>query len=257
MKRPSRFQKLGLGRSVSLAWMDMALALTLSGTAAGECRDQMMAAISGERTATGDRGTESARKAVRFTACWYSPIGELALFRDQLLSKAKSLPQERWVALHWAVLMANYPFLLNTAVVFGRLFSLQEKVEKGQIESRLRDIYGAQPFIERNMRYAIAILFGFGLISATGKPGVYTTEERPKATDAETTALLWKAMLHGTEGGKLPYTALRNSPAYFPFSMTNIGLEQFLASFPDVKCDHYLGSDELVSIVRQSSLDMK
>ncbi len=53
------------------------------------------------------------------------------------------------------------------------------------------------------------------------------------------------------------YTALRNSPAYFPFSMTDIGLEQFLASFSDMKCDHYLGSDELVSIMRQSTLGMK
>ncbi len=252
MKKPSRFQKLGMGRSVRLAWMDMALSMTLNGHTPAECRTRMTEFIAGEGTAGGERGLESARKAARFTACWYSPTDDLAHFHDQLVAEARQVPRDEWRPLHWALLIANYPFLLGTATVIGRLFSLQGRAEKGQVEKRLRDIYGAQPFIERNMRYAISTLLDFGLVAAVGRTGVYTPSKSPVKTDAVMTALLWKALLHGTEGGSLPYTTLRNSPAYFPFTMADISLGQFAALFNDVKCDHFLGSDDLVSIMGQS-----
>ena len=255
MKKPSRFQKLGMGRGVRRAWMDMALSMTLNGRTPADCRMRMTEFIAGESTAGGERGAESSRKAVRFTACWYSPSDDLVLFRDQLAAAARQISRDEWRPLHWALLIANYPFLLSTATVLGRLFSLQGRAEKGQVEKRLRDIYGAQPFIERNMRYAISTLLDFGLVVAVGRTGVYTPADTPVEVDANTTGLIWKSLLHGTESGNLPYTALRNSPAYFPFAMTDISLGQFAAMFNDVKCDHFLGSDDLVSIMRQSPLD--
>ncbi len=250
MKKPSRFQKLGMGRGVRRAWMDMSLSMTLNGRTPAECRKQMTEFIACESTAGGERGQESVKKAVRFTACWYSPSNDLVLFRNQLANAARQTPRDEWRPFHWALLIANYPFLLSTATVLGRLFSLQEHADKGQVEKRLRDIYGAQPFIERNMRYAISTLIDFGLVMAAGRTGVYSPAESMVQVDADTTALLWKALLHGNENGNLPYTALRNSPAFFPFAMTDIGVGQFAAMFNDVKCDHFLGSDDLISIAR-------
>ena len=58
--------------------------------------------------------------------------------------------------------------------------------------------------------------------------------------------MLWKAALHATKGGRLPASALRNSPAFFPFAMPMVFPSQFRDAFEDVDSTQYVGVDEQI-----------
>jgi len=58
--------------------------------------------------------------------------------------------------------------------------------------------------------------------------------------------VLWKAALHATKGGRLSATALRNSPAFFPFVMPMIFPSQFRDAFEDVDSTQYVGVEEQI-----------
>lgn len=246
MKKPTRFEKLGVGRSVKLAWMNMALSQVIAGLSAEECRERIAAFIAEERTEEGDRGGESVRKALRFTACWFKPAADLAVFRDQALAVARASSVADWTPVQWAMLVANYPFVLSVSTVIGRLLAVQGSVGKTQIEKRLQDQYGAQAIVERNMRYAINILVDFGVLVAKEGGGVYAAPELPIELDFDRTALLWKALLHATPTGRLPVVTIRNSPAFYPFRPAAVSPASFVARFPDTDYQTYSSADEQV-----------
>ena len=234
MKKPSRFKKLGLGRSVRLSWMNTALSHVLAVLPADECREKLAAFIAEERTEGGDRGIESVRKALRFTACWFKPAADMVVFRNQALAVARTAPVKDWTALQWALLVANYPFVLSVSTAVGRLLAVQGNASKPQIEKRLRDQYGAQAIVERNMRYALNILLYFGLLAARDGGGIYEAPETPLVLDFERTALLWKAMLHATPSGRLSVVTLRNAPAFYPFHLAPVSPTSIVTRFPDL-----------------------
>ena len=64
--------------------------------------------------------------------------------------------------------------------------------------------------------------------------------------DDRVAMMLWKAALHATRGGKLSASALRNSPAFFPFAMPMIFTSQFRDAFEDVETTQYVGVDEQI-----------
>ena len=246
MKKPSRYEKLGFGHTLRRSWLDFALRLALQRCSPQEAQEQTRKFIASETTAEGVRGEAQMKKGLSLLASWYRPEKDLEVFRDQLLSVAKDLSVEQWPVLHWAILSAHYPFLYQVTLVLGRLFSLQGKVNKSQIERRLEEVYGAMPLVERNMRYAIATLANLGFLQMNGTTGLYLPPENLRATNFELTAVLWKALLHATKGGCVSITTLRNSPVFYPFSLSPIFLGQFVSAFGDVDYRSFAGSDEQV-----------
>lgn len=246
MKKPTRFEKLGFGHGLKLSWLDLSLRLALNNESAKSARETLTSFIGRESTASGERGESQLKKCVSLLSAWHNPDKELCLFRDQLLLQAKETSSLQWPILHWAMLSAQYPFLLRLTLVLGRLFSLQGQVEKSQILSRLEQNYGAMPPVERNMRYALSTLSNLGFLDMTGRNGLYFPPKERMSTDFELTAILWKTILHATKGGCVSLTTIRNSPAFYPFALTNIQLGEFVANFSDVDYHPYAGIDEQV-----------
>ncbi len=245
MKQPTRFEKLGLGRSVKLSWMNMALSYVMTGLSAEECREKLATFIAEEQTEDGHRGAESVRKALRYTACWFKPVADLVLFRDQAIAVARACSITDWTPIQYAMLVANYPFLLAVSTVIGRLLAVQGTVCKPQIEKRLQDQYGAQAVVERNMRYAINILLDFGLLfTEKARSGIYEAPAQSIELDFDRTALLWKAMIHATPSGRLPAVILRNAPALYPFRPASLAPSSVVARFPDLDFQIYSSSHE-------------
>jgi hypothetical protein len=246
MKKPSRFEKLGFGHALRLSWLDFALRLALQQCDPKEAQEQARKFVASENTVDGVRGESQLKKGLSLLASWYKPNKDLVLFRNQLLLIAKDVSVEQWPILHWAILSAHYPFLYQVTLVLGRLFSLQGQANKSQIEKRIEEVYGTMPFVERNMRFAIVTLANLGFLKMNGTTGLYMPPEELRTINFELTAILWKALLHATKEGCLSTTTLRNSPVFYPFSLSSVFLGKFVETFEDVDYRSFVGSDEQV-----------
>ena len=246
MRRNSRFESLGFRYALQTSWLDYALRLAMTNKEPKEARQDMFAYLQKATTATGPLGNAQIKKCLSILSSWFDPDVELLVFRDQILRFAKDMSVASWPLLHWAILVAHYPFLFQVTQTLGRLFSLQGEVNKAQIERRLLEMYGAMPVVERNMRYSIVTLANLGFLRMNGTTGLYLPPENLRATNFELTAILWKALLHATKGGCVSITTLRNSPVFYPFSLSPIFLGQFVATFKDVDYRSFAGSDEQV-----------
>jgi len=246
MKNPSRFEMFGIRESVKPAWMDEALRGVLSGNTEAECREKLWQMISNDTTEKGPRGKTTVVKNMALVSSWYAPKDGMERYVSQLAEHAADLPEAEWSALHWALLAATYPFFLSVSNIAGRLLGLQENFTKSQALRRLEEIYGTPGMIERNLRYALSILANFGFLQCCGRNGIYSRTASMTISDDRTALLLWKAILHGTKGGRVPLANVRNSPAFFPFSLPTIYPSQFREAFEDVDISRYVGMDDLL-----------
>lgn len=246
MRSPSKFEKIAFGQDLRLSWLDFAVALVIQGTDSNECRDKLAEYIANEETLSGARGGAQVKRALSLLTGWYKPAKDIVLYRNFLIQVAKQIPRNQWPILHWCILSACYPFFANVTKTFGRLFYLQGQLNKSQIESRLSEIYGARPYLERRIRYAISTLANLKMLSTDRKSGLYTQPEEHFTTNFETTAALWKAVLLATKGGRMSLIELQNYPGFYPFSMTKICLEQFKSAFTDVDYQQYATCGEQV-----------
>lgn len=246
MKSPDRFEKLGIRQTVKRRWMDQTLRAVLAGKDESLIRQELMMMLADDETKCGERGVEQYSKNIALLAVWFAPKDDLYVFVDQLTQIARRHDPVEWVVLHWAVLAGSYPFFFTVSLVVGRLLSMQEKVAKAQIQRRIEETYGTPGMLERNLRYAISILIEFGFLKHTEEKGVYCRGEMLVIEDDRLAMVLWKAALHATKGGRLSATAIRNSPAFFPFVMPMIFPSQFRDAFDDVDSTQYVGVEEQI-----------
>ena len=136
MRAPSRYEKLGFKVVLEKDWLDLTVNLVIQGKPNKESREILRSSIS----SSGKRSEQTAKFAIQILRAWIEPENDLLTFRNQLLTKIRKMPREQWIILHWACLIAAYPFLLSFSSVFGRLISLQNETTKAQLLARLKDI---------------------------------------------------------------------------------------------------------------------
>lgn len=251
MRSPDHFEKLGIRQTVKRRWMDQTLRAVLAGKDEAAIRQELTMMLTDDETKCGERGAGQYSKNIAILAAWFAPKDDLDVFVGQLVALAKNLDPRNWAVLHWALLAASYPFFYTVSFVVGRLLSMQEKVAKAQIQRRVEESYGTPGMLERNLRYAISILIEFGFLKQTDEKGVYCRGDLLPVDDDRLAMVLWKAALHATKGGRLSATAIRNSPAFFPFAMPMIFPSQFREAFDDVDTTQYVGVDEQIFLRRR------
>ena len=241
MRAPSRYEKLGFKVVLEKDWLDLTVNLVIQGKTSAESREILRSGIS----SSGKRSELTTKFAVQILRAWIDPEDDLALFRNQLLTKIKTIPREQWIILHWACLTAAYPFLLSFSSVFGRLISLQNETTKAQLLARLQDIYGAREAVERALYYALGSFVNWGLIIRTSESNILRAPEKITVADDRIGILLWKSILHATQGNRLSVGSLRKSPALYAFDMPEIYPAQRTEDTPDLCYQRNAGEDIL------------
>ena len=249
----SRFDKVGIKQVIRLEWMDRCLSLLLSGMSASEIRKDLIDYLADKKQSggTGERGDKTYIIAIGILAAWFDPSPELIDLRDRLLLKAKKCSVENWLPLHWAMMIAAYPFWFNVAIQTGRVLALQEKVTQKQIFDRLVERYGERATVLRNARYAVRSFVAWGVLVDTEIKGRYKKNEPLAISDPQIMAMLFEAMLISTPDNKAPLRSLMASPALFPMCLAMDVAQQSLASNPRLISDHF-GDGEIVVGLAQS-----
>ena len=243
----SRFDKVGIKQVIRLEWMDRCLSLLLSGMSASEIRKDLIDYLADKKQSggTGERGDKTYTIAIGILAAWFDPSPELVDLRDQLLLKAKQYSQENWLPLHWALMIAAYPFWYNVAIQTGRVLALQEKVTQKQIFDRLVERYGERATVLRNARYAVRSFVAWSVLEDTEIKGRYKKNDPMAVSDPQIIAMLFEAMLISTPEHKAPLRSLIASPALFPLCLAMDVAQQSIAANPRLVSDHF-GDGEIV-----------
>lgn len=216
----SRFTKLGIKQTIQLSWMDRVVKMMLSGMTEQQIRQDLDEFLSTQKQSggVGERGKVSYTMAISILACWFAPAPDLKDFRDRLLLEAGKRPQKEWLALHWAIISATYPFWLSLARQVGRLFNLQDQISQPQIFNRLKEQYGDRETVARNARYAVRSMVAWGVIKDSAKLGVYEPVQKVQL-DKQLALLLLESTLSAGNGVKLSISSFTSDPANFVFNM--------------------------------------
>jgi hypothetical protein len=243
----SRFDKVGIKQVIRLEWMDRCLSLLLSGMSANEIRRDLLEYLADKKQSggTGERGDKTYTIAIGILAAWFDPSPELIDLRDILLLKAKNCSVENWLPLHWAMMIAAYPFWFNVAIQTGRVLALQEKVTQKQIFDRLVERYGERATVLRNARYAVRSFVAWGVLEDTEIKGRYKKSDPKAVSDPQIIAMLFEAILISTPDNKAPLRSLMASPALFPMCLAMDVAQHAIASNPRLISDHF-GDGEIV-----------
>lgn len=243
----SRFDKVGIKQVIRLEWMDRCLSLLLSGMSANEIRKDLIDYLADKKQSggTGERGDKTYTIAIGMLAAWFDPAPDLLDLRDSLLLKAKKCSVENWLPLHWAMMIAAYPFWFNVAIQTGRVLALQEKVTQKQIFDRLVERYGERGTVLRNARYTVRSFVAWEVLEDTEIKGRYKKSDPRAISEPLLISLLFEAMLISTPDNKAPLRALMASPALFPMCLAMDVAQQAIAANSRLMGDH-LGDGEIM-----------
>lgn len=249
----SRFDKVGIKQVIRLEWMDRCLNLLLSGMSASEIRKDLIDYLADKKQSggIGERGAEATKMAVNILSVWYNPVEDLLEYRDCLLMQAKRISQGQWIALHWSMMIANYPFWYHVATQVGRVLNLQDVVTSQQIYGRIAEVYGDRETVQRYSRYTMRSLIAWGVLEDTQIKGRYKKSDPIAVSDPQIISMLFEAMLISTPEHKAQLRSLLASPALFPLCLAMDVAQQAIAANPRLLSDHF-GDGEIVLGLTQS-----
>jgi hypothetical protein len=157
--------------------------------------------------------------AISLLSAWFAPEPELLPIRDDALALAREMRVDQWIALHWAVISASYPFWFNVARQTGRLLNLQDQITQAQVFGRLKEHYGDRETVVRNARYTVRSFVAWGALKDSEAKGCYEKAVPVSITEANLAILMFESALLATPEAICALGLLLNNPAFFPFQL--------------------------------------
>jgi hypothetical protein len=216
-----RHEKLGIKQTIQKTWMDRVLRMMLSGMTEVQIRQDLDQFLSTQKQSggVGERGQKTYGMAIGILSSWFAPDKELIPFRDSALALARVLPENDWLALHWAVISASYPFWFNVAKQVGRLLNLQDSITQTQIFNRVKELYGDRETVARNARYTVRSFIAWGVLKDSDAKGCYEKAHPVSITDPALAILMVESALFAVPDAKSALELILNNPAFFPFRL--------------------------------------
>lgn len=211
-------QVVGFDRTLDLAWMDATAGFVAEGLSTPDVRRRLFDYLEGVLPGTTPH-TQRGKTITVLARIWSRVPPEAAGLRDAALKTfVNAAPNDR-LALHWAAVVAAYPFFLDTAATVGRLARLHGETSLQQVTRRLEESWGARPSIYRSAHRVLQTMERWGVVKTGERPGHYTLVPARGVADPTCVALLAEAVLLGRRGGSVSASDLAGHPALFPFEV--------------------------------------
>lgn len=248
--KEQRFSKLGIKQTIQRTWMDKTVQMLLAGLSEKDIRLELDQYLSTQKQSggIGERGKKTYGMAVSVLASWFAPESQNISFRNELLDKARVLPAENWLPLHWAIVSASYPFWFNVAKQTGRLLNLQDQVTQGQIFNRLIGQYGDRETVARNARYAVRSFVAWGVLKDSPTKGCYEKATAVTIIDPALAILLLESALLAMPEAQCALELLISNPAFFPFKLPVLNGDSLAQRSGRIEVVRFGLDDELIKI---------
>jgi len=249
MKPKSRIAQIGIDRIVRLEWLERAAQLALAGNQPSTVKQNMVEFLAPSFPTSNPSVRGSLAKTVTILMnVWLSGPKELADLRKGGLELLRIKSGRDRLAIHWAMLMATYPFWGAVAGQTGRLLRLQETITAEQVQRRICEQYGERESVFRRVRYVLRSFIAWGILQETETKGIYRRGLTLSIDDPKLIALMIEAVLHANSNGSTRLTDLLESTSLFPFHLKRTAAESLLMASPRLECIRHNMDDELVML---------
>ncbi|MCX5855665.1 MAG: hypothetical protein NTZ24_14025 [Deltaproteobacteria bacterium] len=251
MKPKSRIQQIGIDRIVRLEWLERTAQLALADNQPSTVKQNMLEILAASFPTSNPSVRGSLSKTVTILMnVWLSGPRELADLRKGGLELLRIKSGGDRLAIHWAMLMATYPFWGAVAGQAGRLLRLQETITAEQVQRRICEQYGERESVFRRVRYVLRSFIAWGILQETETKGIYRRGLTLSIDDPKLIALMIEAALHANSNGSTRLTDLLESTNLFPFRLKRTAAESLLIASPRLECVRHNMDDELVMLKR-------
>lgn len=249
MKPESRILQIGIDRIVRREWLERVAQLALAGNPPDTVKQSMVEflATSFPTSSPTVRGSLSKTVTILMNV-WLSGPRELAKFRESGLELLRIKSGGERLAIHWAMVMATYPFWSAVSGQVGRLLRLQETITAEQVQRRICEQYGERESVFRRVRYVLRSFIAWDVLQETDTKGVYRRGVPVSIDDPQLIAWLIEASLHAKANGSTRLAELLDNTSLFPFRLKRTASESLLMASPRLDCIRHNMDDELMML---------
>jgi len=218
--------QIGFSQPIELAWLEAAANSVAEGLSVEEARERLDDLLSHKIAVNSTSKRSSRNKRVTILmSTWVTPKRELVGFRDHALSVLKLASGRELTLVHYAMLIATYPFFALVASHVGRLLRLQDQCSMDQLKRRCREELGQRDTVSFAVTRVTRTLLDWELLAKGVKTGTYSIGQSIEPSSPGMAELLAEAaMISSGETNALVEQILGSPclfPCRFPFSMVS------------------------------------
>ena len=208
---------VGFDRDIQLAWLDATADWASQGLSIQEVRERLCFLLQDVLSARGSRSARGKTITV-LRHIWLAVPSDLEPLRNEGLAMLPDLSHDDRLMLHWGMSVATYPFFRDTAMICGRLMSLQGSVTLSQVVRRIKELWGDRSTAERSARRVVRSMVSWGALLDTEEKGTYTAAPKQSISRGDPRGpWLIEAIIAGSKSR--PFQSIVTAPELFPFSL--------------------------------------
>ncbi len=205
-------------RKVELAWLDAVAAHVAAGDDLATTRDKLFQLLEGRLAGGRDRGRACHKTVRMLSSIWAEVPMDLEPFRNRAVGVLSSLEPSERIGLHWALLLAGFPFFGTLAEHTGRLIQLQGSVSLGQLNRRMQEGFGDRSTLRRATQRILRSVVEWGALNDSDVRGTYQAPPRRILIGSELALLIVEGLLRFLKRS-LPREEILSHPAIYPFKL--------------------------------------
>lgn len=214
----SRRAKIGFSRKLEQEWLDASASYAISSSDPSSAHALLKQMLGSVLPSSPKRGALEKTVTV-LSRIWFDPDARVLGLRDRALSIIDIVDQTNRIAIHWAMVMASYPFFVDVVINIGRLIALNGMVSLAQIMLRMKELWGDRTTVPPAIRSVMRSLVSWGVLIKGEQYDSYTKPARVLHLKPSVSILLVEAILLDQESNSLPFSNLVSHPSIFPFQM--------------------------------------
>ena len=202
---------VGLSRSLKIEWLDKTVHLVLEGKSESDIKDELNEYLSYEIASP----TNLRKTRELLMNLWVYSDESTDQIRREALTIFRSCANER-TALHWCMLLLQYPVFVDVCGLIGKLTNIQETFSTSWLKERLFDEWGERTTLLHSSDKILQTLKYLNAIE-NQSVGNYRILRHP-VTNGDAKKVIVKTILSMKQKAYYEVADLSSVPQLFPFS---------------------------------------
>ena len=205
-------------RTIELSWLDAVAASVAAEDGLKRTREKLFQLLDGRLSGSNKRGSSCHKTVGILSGVWADVPSDIEDFRNRAAVVLLSLEPRERIGLHWALLLAGFPFFYTLTGHTGRLIQLQGIVSPGQLNRRMREDLGDRTTVNRATSAITRSMENWGTLVDGSKRGSFAPLSNRISLGRDSTLILVEGLLRQVRRG-LSKEEIESHPTLFPFDL--------------------------------------